>query len=150
MKGLINRDFQNLRFSNWRLGRNDFVRAKWGRSLDGGELDVADTQSNVGYLHTRASVMRNHLLHSAGRWFLFVREGAGPQGQTDGAQASLALFQLVPQSSSSSSSDAGSNGECLVRVAGKLIPQHEGSSAPSPDQQGVVHVSSNWSKFWVY
>ena len=107
---LVNRELHNLRFSNWKLGRQ-FVADRWEKplTLGGGVLEVADTQSNVGYLHTRASVLRNHVLVSEGRCFLFVREpavGGSPSG-------ALALFQLVLPSVSSP--------ERLIRIAGACL-----------------------------
>ena len=93
----VNRSLQNDKFSSFRLGKS-FVQGKDVHQLPGCVAVSPSTETD--YLHTRALLMRNHVVFSAGRWFLFIRpEQAGP----------ISLLQMCP--------DAPGK---LVKVAGRL------------------------------
>lgn len=70
----IDRKLQNLAFSNWRLG-GSFIEEQHTTHLPHpvhtGPADATD------YLHTRATVLHNHLLASQGRLFLFLAKDGG-------------------------------------------------------------------------
>lgn len=99
----IDRALQNLNFSNWRLGYG-IVKSKNEVALPG---TVAATDcGEVDYLHTRASVLRNHLVQSQDRLFVFSK-----QDQQGSSQ--IGILELVPPLSQ----DAQYS---LVQVAGNV------------------------------
>jgi hypothetical protein len=70
----LNRRLQNRIFESWRLG-GDFVKSKAQLELPG---NLQRGQGNaVDYLHTRTSILRNHLLESQGRHFVATQGSAG-------------------------------------------------------------------------
>lgn len=72
----LDRSLQNSQFSSWRLGRQ-FLGAQQALPLPA-PVHVAPSDT-VDYLHTRASVLRNHVVHSEGRCFLFTSGGGTVQ-----------------------------------------------------------------------
>ncbi|KAJ9510463.1 hypothetical protein QJQ45_015923 [Haematococcus lacustris] len=69
----VDRSLQNNQFSSWRLGR-DFL-AGHQRSYElPGRVCACAPNDTVDYLHTRASVLHNHLMMSNDRLFCVVQE----------------------------------------------------------------------------
>lgn len=66
----IDRNLQNNKFNNWRLGK-DFLLERHAVTLPG-SIAVVDTDA-VDYVRTRTSVLHNHLFHSQGRMFFFLK-----------------------------------------------------------------------------
>lgn len=71
---VVDRSLQNNHFSNWRLGAQ-FVKHKAQLQLPGPVATPGD-QDAVDYIHTRASVLHNHLLESRGQLFVCCAEPA--------------------------------------------------------------------------
>jgi hypothetical protein len=63
----LNRKLQNSLFESWKLG-SDFVQSRSCLQLPGQVYQGAGDA--VDFLHTKASVLRNHLIESQGRRFV--------------------------------------------------------------------------------
>jgi hypothetical protein len=63
----LNRRLQNPLFESWKLG-SDFVRSRSCLQLQGQVYQGASDA--VDFLHTKAAVLRNHLIESQGRLFV--------------------------------------------------------------------------------
>ena len=85
---VLDRSFQNAIFENWKLGDSSFLQSFRAAGLPGGVAVVENAATD--YVHTRASVLRNHLIHSQGRLFIFIRAAISS------AQPALVLVELVP------------------------------------------------------
>lgn len=69
----LNRRLQNARFDSWKIGK-DFVQSRSSIDLPGVVFEGASDA--VDFLHTRAAVLRNHLIESQGRLFIATRTEA--------------------------------------------------------------------------
>eukprot|EP00798_Chlamydomonas_sp_ICE-L_P017838 gene17838-24222_t len=88
----LSRGMQNSAFESWRLvGSSSFVESR--SEVELGTLVRTTDNTSIDYLHTRAAVLRNHLLHSHGRLFTFAS-----QRPCDTA-SDFALSELLPGSS---------------------------------------------------
>lgn len=65
----LNRNFQNADFHSWKIG-SDFVAGREVYELPANVFEGASDA--VDYLHTRASLLRNHLIESQGRHFVIT------------------------------------------------------------------------------
>jgi hypothetical protein len=63
----LNRRLQNPLFESWKLG-SDFVQSRSCLQLQGQVYQGASDA--VDFLHTKAAVLRNHLIESQGRLFV--------------------------------------------------------------------------------
>ena len=71
----LDRGLQNDKFQSWRLSPTICLAARHALALPGPV--VAVKSEAIDYLHTRASVLRNHLLEAqGGRLFCFIASGA--------------------------------------------------------------------------
>ena len=70
----LDRGLQNDKFQSWRLSPTNCLAARHALALPGPV--VAVKSEAIDYLHTRASVLRNHLLEvHGGRLFCFLAGG---------------------------------------------------------------------------
>lgn len=84
MELALNRDLLHSQFSSWRLQPLASVK-RHDLELYGHAAGIVS--SSVDFLHTQASVTRNHVLQSEGRLFVFT--------QQDGSAAHR-VFELLP------------------------------------------------------
>lgn len=71
----LDRSLQNDKFQSWRLSPTNCLTARHALALPGPV--VAVKSEAIDYLHTRASVLRNHLLEAhGGRLFCFLAGGS--------------------------------------------------------------------------
>lgn len=95
----LNRDYMHTQFTSWRLQPLAKVTRHY-LSTTGHASGVVSTA--LDFLHTRASVLRNHLLLSEGRVFVFTQ----PQNAPD-----FLIYELLP-------APASEEGVLPVQVAG--------------------------------
>lgn len=100
----LDRNLQNASFESWKIGSN-FIRSRSVINLPASIY--AGASDAVDYLHTRASVLRNHLVESQGRLFLATRAD----------QDALLLYEVVRYNPS----NADVAGLDLVETAGTVV-----------------------------
>ena len=90
----LDRELQNSVFESWKLGSSSFLLSSDAAELPEPTAVVDNTA--VDYLHTRAAVLRNHLIHSKGRLFAFTC----PSAATSRGSSTKALLELVSDQTS--------------------------------------------------
>lgn len=68
----LDKDLQNVVFSNWRLG-TPILEPKCAVDLP--SHVYRNDSGATNYIHTRHSLLRNNLIISAGRMFVFLKDG---------------------------------------------------------------------------
>ena len=97
----LDRGLQNDKFQSWRLGSPPIGIARHAIDLPG-QVQVVRTEA-TDYLHTRASVLRNHLVEAhGGRLFCFVSStgtlgGAGLAGGPAGHASGMGIHVMEVQ-----------------------------------------------------
>lgn len=127
---MLNKDLQNTGFQSWRLGSSDPPH-RTGVVLPG--CGVAALRSEaIDYVHTRASVTRNHLVQSHGRLFCFL-EGSNSGGrEATGTEA---------QQSSSQPHGFGRSINSSLAVAEAYLSSHGGDDDSGGTFHAEVHES---------
>ncbi|KAG2483809.1 hypothetical protein HYH03_017332 [Edaphochlamys debaryana] len=140
----LDRDLMHARFSNWRLGRFAQVTRHHLRAT-GHTSEVVSTA--LDFLHTRASVTRNHVEESEGRLFVFTQSDQQSGYRIYELLPALASDQgLLPQQVAELSAEAGEQeieGAVEAVVDCSLAVVAEPGPAPSTGADGDSAASTN-------
>jgi hypothetical protein len=94
----LDRSLQNEAFQSWKLSTGSLASRK---QIDLPGAVAASRSDAIDYVHTRAAVLRNHLISSGGRYFIFLAPRSGPSSSTAAATSprTLQLVEAVPSGS---------------------------------------------------